>query len=132
MKFGIDTSVLVRLLVGEPSATVAKIRERLLEAHRLLAPVTASDVVIAEAYYALKYHYALDSAAIRQALLLTLTSGLIRPEAGSPVIEVLRSKISNKAGFVDRLIQARYERAGLATLTVDRAQSKLGNAQLIR
>lgn len=131
MSFGVDTSVLVRLLVGEPASLVALVRERLLAAFRSAEPVQASDVVIAEAYYALKYHYESDPAAIRAALFSMLTSGLVQPESGSAVLEVLAAKPGGKSGFVDRLIQSRYERAGLTTLTMDRAQSRLGSSELI-
>lgn len=132
MSFGVDTSVLVRLLVGEPAAQASKAKERLLAAHRLRRPVHVSDLVIAETYYALKFHYGSALEDIRRSLLAMLTSGLIQPEPGSAVLAVLQSKIGGKAGFVDRLIQARYEADGLTTLTLDRAQAKLGHVELIR
>ncbi len=132
MSFGVDTSVLVRLLVGEPAAAASRAKERLLEVHRLRQPVYVSDMVIAEAYNALKFHYGSASEDIRSSLLAMLTSGLIHPEPGSGVLAVLQSKLSGKAGFVDRLIHARCEVDGLTTLTLDRAQAKLGRVELIR
>ena len=131
MSFGVDTSVLVRLLVGEPAAQASKAKQRLLAAHRLRQTVIVSDLVIAEAYYALKYHYGSAPEDVRKSLLAMLTSGLIQQEPGSAVLAVLQSKVGGKAGFVDRLIQARYEADGLTTLTLDRAQAKLGRVELI-
>jgi predicted nucleic-acid-binding protein len=134
VSFGVDTSVLVRLLVGEPAALASKARERLLAVHRLGQPVFVSDLVIAEAYYALKFHYGSAPEDVRRSLLAMLTSGLIQPEPGSAVLAVLavlQSKIGGKAGFVDRLIQARYEADGLTTLTLDRAQAKLGDVEFL-
>ncbi len=131
MSYGLDTSVLVRLLVGEPAALAAKARERLLLAHRLRQVVVASDSVVAEAWYALKLHYELDPAEVRAAVLAMLTSGLVQSEPGSAVLSVLRSSAGGEAGFVDRLIQARYQAAGLTTLSMDKAQAKWGRVELI-
>jgi predicted nucleic-acid-binding protein len=131
MSLGIDTSVLVRLLVGEPADLTEKAHRRLLEAHRQREAVVVSDLAIAEAYYALKYHYAIDPADIRQAVLTMLTSGLVRPEGGSAALTVLQSTAGGKAGFVDRLIHARYQLDGMTTLTLDKTQAKLGNAEFV-
>ena len=130
MNVGIDTSVLVRLLVGEPAPVATKARDRLVEAHRLRQAVVVSDLVIAEAYHALKFHYEIDPADIRQGLQQMLASGLIQPEPGSAVLATLAGK-PGKAGFIDRLIQARYEADGLTTWTLDKAQAKIGKSSYI-
>lgn len=131
MSLGIDTSVLVRVLVGEPAALAAKAQHRLLRAHQEREPVMVSDLVIAEAYHTLKYHYAYDPADIRKVLTTMLTSGLVQPEIGSAALAVLQSPEPGKAGFVDRLIQARYRLDGMTTLTLDKTQAKLANAELV-
>ncbi len=131
MTLGLDTSVLVRLLVGEPAPLAAKAQERLLEAHRVRQAVIASDLVIAEAYHALKHHYDLEPSDIRKALLAMLTSGMVQPEPGSAVLSVLQEKKPGKAGFVDRLIQAHYEIDHMTTLTLDKAQAKMGRTEFI-
>src|SRR5580658_8464365 len=122
-----DTAVLVRLLIGGPADLATKAQDRLLEAHRVRESVAASDLVMAEAYHAPRRHYGLDPADIRRGILAMLTSGMVQPEPGSAVLTVLQARISGKAGFVDRLIQARYETDGLTTLTPDTAQSKIGS-----
>jgi predicted nucleic-acid-binding protein len=131
MTFGIDTSVMVRLLVGEPADLTAKASARLLEAHRLRQSVIVSDLVIGEAYHALKYHYDIEPAHIRQAMATMLTSGMVQPEPGSAVMAVLQDKATGKAGFVDRLIAARYGADGRTTLTLDKAQAKKGRSEYI-
>ena len=93
--------------------------------------VIVSDLVIAEAYHALKHHYDLEPSHIRHALLAMLTSGMIQPEPGSAALSVLQEKKPGKAGFVDRLIQAHYEIDGITTLTLDRAQTKMGRTEFI-
>ena len=51
---GLDTSAVVRLLVGEPAAQAAAARA-LVDAHA--GEVFVSDLVVAEAYFALRHHY---------------------------------------------------------------------------
>ncbi len=131
MSLGVDTSVLVRLLIGKPTHLATKAEQRLLEAHRARESVVASDLVIAEAYHALKYHYEIAPADIRRSLVSMLTSGLVQPELGSAVLEVLTARRVGKAGLVDRMIQASYGSHGRTTLTCDKEQSKLGNTELI-
>ncbi len=131
MSLGLDTSVLVRLLIGQPADLAAKAQERLLEAHRVRQSVIVSDLAIAEAYHALRRHYGLDPVDIRHGLLAMLTSGMVQPEPGSAVLAVLQAKLAGKAGFVDRLIQARYGTDGMTTLTLVRAKSKIGKTELI-
>jgi predicted nucleic acid-binding protein len=130
MNVGIDTSVLIRLFVGEPASLATKARERLVEAHRLRQAVVVSDLVVAETYHALKFHYDIDPADIRQGLQQMLSSGMVQPETGSALLTTLAGK-PGKAGFVDRLIQARYESDGLTTWTLDKAQAKIGKSTYI-
>jgi predicted nucleic-acid-binding protein len=131
VSLGLDTSVLVRLLIGEPAGLATKAKARLVEAHRLRQLVLVSDLVIAETYHALKHHYEIEPADISCALRAMFTSGLAQPESGSAVLAVLQTKTTGKAGFVDRLIQARYEADGVTTLTLDKAQAKIGRTELI-
>mgnify|MGYP001569072089 CR=1 FL=1 len=72
MSLGLDTSVLLRLLVGEPVALATKAQNRLVEAHHIRQAVIISDLVIAEAYHALKHHYGFEPAEIRQEILRRL------------------------------------------------------------
>jgi predicted nucleic-acid-binding protein len=122
--YGLDTSALVRLLVGEPAVLSGKVHARLAKAFHQREVVIASDLALAEATYALKYHYGHESSEIRKAMLAMLTSGLVRPEPGSAALWALQQPSGGKAGFVDRLIGHRYEADELVTLTLDRAQSK--------
>ncbi len=131
MIFGLDTSVLLRLLTGEPESSCAKATRRLLAERRRESTVIATDIAIAEAYFALKHHYGAAPDVIRKRLFVMLTSGLVEPEAGSAVLDVLRDEQGGSAGFVDRLIHARYRKAGATTLTMDKAQSKLEGAEWV-
>ena len=57
MTAGLDTSVVVRLLTGEPEALAVVALRYLQDQLRAGERVLVSDWVVAEAYYALQHHY---------------------------------------------------------------------------
>ena len=123
-RFGIDTSILVRLLTGEPDTdfeySVAKLSE-LIEDNG--AEIFASNQVIGESYIAVQHHYGVTKSDARSGLLDVLRSGLVAPLNGHTVISALEA--SNGPGLFDQLIADDYRRAGLETLTLDRRMSSL-------
>ena len=127
-RFGIDTSVLVRLAVGEPE----KDFRHCTEALRVLVEdegreIFASNQVIGEAYVAIQHHYGVSDADARAALVNVLTSGLVAPLNGHVVIQALQTR--EGPGLFDRLIADDYARAGLETLTLDRRMANLPNVR---
>ena len=129
-RFGIDTSILVRLLTGEPAPDFDHCVDEL---SRLIqgaaAEIYASNQVIGEAYVAVQHHYGITKADARSGLLDVLRSGLVTPLNGLTVIEALAA--STSPGLFDRLINDDYRRAGLETLTLDRRMSDLPQAGLL-
>ena len=127
-RFGIDTSVLVRLLTGEPEADfahcVAKL-SALIEDEG--AEIFASNQVIGEAYVAVQHHYEVSKADARGGLLDVLHSGLVTPLNGRAVFAALEA--SGGAGLFDRLIADEYARASLRVLTLDRQMAALPDVQ---
>ena len=125
--FGIDTSVLVRLLTGDPETDfeycVSKLRGLLDEG----GEVFASNQVIGEAYVVLQHHYGVSKADARAALLDALGSGLVSPSNGRSVMAAL--KAFGGPGLFDRLIADDYSRAGLEVLTLDRKMAKLDDVR---
>lgn len=126
-RFGIDTSILVRLATGEPAkdfdATAAALTRMVEREH---ASLLANGMVIGEAYIALQHHYGVSKADARSALRSVLTSGLVAPSDGPPVLEALAA--SRGCGLLDRLIAIEYARDDLTTLTLDRKMAALPNA----
>ena len=123
-RFGIDTSVLVRLVAGEPRAEF----ERCVETLRSLiedegAELVASNQVIGEAYVALQHHYGVSKTDARAGLLDVLRSGMVAPLNGRAVLAALEAHES--AGLLDRLIAEEYSRVGLEVLTLDRRMAAL-------
>ena len=126
-RIGIDTSVLVRLVMGQPSDVYDHCVERLTELAVGGVRVVASNQVIGEAYAACRHHYGVPSTHAQSELLRTLTSGLVAPLNGQPVIEALAA--SGGPGLFDRLIVDDYSRAGIETLTLDGQMASLPNAR---
>ena len=80
LRYGIDTSVLVRLVTGTPESEF----ERCVDQLRVLVEdrgceVFASNQVVGEAYAAIVHHYGMTGTDARAALLDALTSGLVAP-----------------------------------------------------
>ncbi len=123
-RVGIDTSILVRLVTGEPPKAfdeAAAALTRMVE--REHASVFASNMVIGEAYIALQHHYQVSKPNAKAALSSVLTSGLVAPSGGQPVLEALGT--SRGCGLLDRLISLQYRAENLATLTLDRKMATL-------
>ena len=126
--FGIDTSILVRLMTGDPAkdfARTVKALENLIEKHPG-AGILASNQVIGEAYVAVRHHYGISKADARAALLSVLSSGLVAPLNGPAVLVAIRQ--TEGCGLLDRLIVDDYSKHGMKTLTHDRKMGVLSDA----
>lgn len=123
LHYGIDTSVLVRLITGEPPDAFAHCVERLNALVVSGAEIFASNQVIGEAYVAVQHHYHVSETDARSELSRALTSGLVSPLNGRAVIEALET--SGGPGLFDRLIADDYSRADLQVLTLDRRMATL-------
>ncbi len=129
-RFGIDTSILVRLLTGDPEDDFSHCVRRLTAlVEDQGAEVFASNQVIGEAYIAVQHHYGVTKADARTGLAEVLRSGLVAPLNGGSVLAALEA--TGGCGLLDRLIADDYHRTGLVTLTVDRKMAALENAQRI-
>ena len=123
-RFGIDTSILVRLLTGDPEDGFERSVNKLTALiERDAAEIFASNQVIGEAYIALQHHYGVSKANARLALATVLTSGLVTPQNGAGVITTIQT--TTGCGLLDRLIANDYHRAEMATLTLDRKMAAL-------
>ncbi len=124
LRYGTDTSVLMRLLTGHPEDEYQRCRQglgRMVEEDK--AEIFASNQVIGEAYIALRHHYGISKPDARQSLTQVLTSGLIGPLNGQPVLIILSEQ--GGAGLLDRLIADDYSRQVYETLTLDRRMARL-------
>ena len=124
-KVSLDTSVVLRLLVGVPAdqAEVAKdfVTERLVRNDSLII----SDLVLSETYFALQTFYKIPkSDALEMISLLSARSGFnISPNAAN--VLALPNLSSSKPGFVDRLIHGASHGQGHTLVTFEKAAKKL-------
>jgi predicted nucleic acid-binding protein len=126
---GLDTSVVVRLLVGAPERLAKTARRRLERAVEAGEKIFVSDLVIAEAYFALQHHYGIPKLRARALLKQFVESGVVEADPATITADL---SASPGAGLVDRLVHSRYRGLGAATLTFERKQGALEGAIRLR
>lgn len=129
MALGLDTSVVVRLLIGAPASQVEVARRRIERAVTAGEHVLVSDLVVAESYHALRHHYAVPEGETVGRLRQLLESGVVRLEPDGAIAALTTGR---GEALVDRLILARYRSLGAVTLTFDRKQGRLEGATRLR
>ena len=123
-RYGIDTSVLVRLITALPESEYRRCQAELARmVEQEHAELFASNQVIGEAYIAVQHSYGVSKADVRVALTGALTSGLVAPLNGQSVLNALQE--SGGAGLIDKLIAEDYSRTVSETLTLDRRMAAL-------
>ena len=131
---GLDTSVVLRLLVGSPPDQAEAALGFVRQSRSAGVRIVVSDLVVSEAYFALHAHYDVPKAAAIAALLEMLGSGLVEPADGPGILAVLGSaaRSSAKPGFVDRLIHEQYQRSSARTTTFERAAGRLTGSIVLK
>jgi predicted nucleic acid-binding protein len=128
---GLDTSVVVRLLIGEPRAQAEIARRRIERALIAGEKVVVTDLVVAEAFHALQHHYDVPQAIALNRLQEFLSAGVVQVDPVEAA-EALGQGTRGHAGLVDRLIVARHRALGATTATFDRRQARLEGGVLLR
>jgi predicted nucleic acid-binding protein len=127
---GLDTSVVLRLLTGEPRSQVAMARRRIERAIITGETVVVTDLVVAETFYALRHHYRVPETVARDRLREFLDSGVAHVDPVGAA-EALVPLAQGRAGLVDHLIVTRHRALGAITATFDRQQTRLEGAVLL-
>jgi predicted nucleic acid-binding protein len=123
---GLDTSVVLRLLVGRPPNQTARAVAFLDDLARRGDEAVVSDLVVAETYFALQHHYGVPKARALSALHQLFAGGEIEPRGAAAEVLATRGLASAKPGFVDRLIHRGYVTASQGRMvTFERAAAKL-------
>lgn len=129
---GLDTSIVVRLLIGEPEQQAAAARRLLNErAARREPPAALSDLVVGESYFALRHHYGVPHAKAVAALRALLNDPRVFPTGVARRVLALAPGEIAAPGLIDRLIHGDYDRAGAILLTFDRRAARLPGAKLL-
>lgn len=117
---GIDTNVLVRLLVADDAAQTRKARLLIEKCEVRHEAVLVSIAVIVEVEWVLRSRYEMSKPEIVVAFRALLAAVELTFEDESAVEEALYTWLDSPAGFVDCLIAARNRRLGCsATATFD-------------
>lgn len=131
MTYGLDTSVVVRLLVSEPPALAAKAKDfveaALDEGHLFYI----SALAISETYFVLQHHYGKtkESAISSIQAIQEMPGFSFSPEAKAALNTPEAWKAS--PGFVDRMIAAEYAAKGFVTVSCEKDFRKLDFTEVI-
>ena len=123
---GIDTNVLVRLLVADDALQTRRARALIERALDRDDPVLVSLPVIIETEWVLRSRYGFDKPAILRSLRGLLAARELAFEDEPALEEALYRWNEGTAGFVDCLIAAHNRRLGCsATATFDAAAARI-------
>ena len=131
MTFGLDTSVVLRLLTGQPQELAARTLARYQEGIANGDSFYVSDIVASETYYAIQHHYGKTKEEA-----LSARQGLSSGE-GSSFSQNFAASINtpdiHKAnpGFIDRMLVAGYREQGRITLSCEKSFRRLTDTEEI-
>ena len=124
--YGIDTSILVRLVTGDPESDFQRcVNELCILIEERDTQMFASNQVSGEIHIVLQHHYGISASDARSRLVDVVASGMITPLNGQSVELALQT--SGELGIFDRLIADGYSYENLETLTLDRQMARLPN-----
>ena len=131
MKVGLDTSVVLRLLLGQPTGQSSRAVAFLEEVARRGDQTVVSDLVVAETYFTLQYHYGVPKKEALAALRRMFADGEIESQGVAAEVLAMEGLASAKPGFVDRLIQSAYVSSGGAMATFEKASGRLKSVRVL-
>lgn len=131
MNTGLDTSVVLRLLLGQPADQAARAVAFLDELSRGGHLAVVSDLVVAEVYFALQHHYGVPKRDALLGLRRLFASGEIKPLGAAAVLLSADGLATAKPGFVDRLIHGAYAASSAGMATFEKAGGKLNGTRVL-
>lgn len=130
-EISLETSVVLRLLVGEP-APQSQVAWDLFQEHLAAnVRVHVSDLVLAEAYFALQNFYQLPKAEAIEVLASFVENGGVTVGGVAAKVLAQPNLASAKPGFVDRLIHGNSVENGHTLVTFERAARKLPSTRVL-
>ena len=121
----LDTSVVLRLLTGEPLDQFRQALGFLTQQAEAKAEVFVSNQVLSETYFALQSFYKVPKAEALEMLSNFIQHRAIRASSVAESVLRLTGLASAKPGFVDRLIHGECQEAGHTLITFEKAVKKL-------
>jgi len=124
---GLDTSVVLRLLIGEPEKQAHAAQAYLNTCHLDGTQIFISDIVVGETYHALIYHYEVTKLEAIDALLKLLTAPMISTTGHA--VSILNEYRGTGAGLMDRLIRMDFLEQAHEVITFDKDFARLPNVK---
>jgi predicted nucleic-acid-binding protein len=131
MRVGLDTSVVLRLLVGQPADQTVRAVAFLDELSRRGDQAVVSDLVASEVYFALQYHYGVSKHDALTGMRRLIADGEIKPLGVLADVLATTGLASAQPGFVDRLIHGAYVSAGDSMATFEKSAGRLKSARVL-
>lgn len=131
MTFGLDTSVVLRLLTGQPQDLAARALTRYQDGIAAGDDFCVNDVVAAEAYFALQQHYRKTKEEALEALRgFSSGEGISFSQNFAASINTPNIHKANP-GFVDRMLVSGYREQGQITLSCEKSFRRLADTEVI-
>ena len=131
MTFGLDTSVVLRLLTGQPQELASRALARYQEGIANGDSFYVSDVVASEAYYAIQHHYGKTKEEALSALKdFSSGEGISFSQNFAASINTPNIHKVNP-GFVDRMLASGYREQGQITLSCEKSFRRLADTEVI-
>ena len=132
MTFGLDTSVLMRLVVQTNDVFTESVRDRVCELLDDGNDFFVSCLVASEAYYALQHHYGnTKEEAISALRALSKEEGFTFSAEAKVALDTPEVWKANP-GFVDRMLSGEYAGKGYVTLSCEKSFCRLDLTEVIR
>ena len=132
MTYGLDTSVVLRLVTNDPADLSAKTIERIRQLRENGDDFIISDLAASEIYYALQYHYQMTKQeAVESMRVIAASPGFaLSPEA----FAALSTPEAWKAnpGMIDRMISNGYAAKGYVTISCEKSFARLDLTEVIK
>ena len=131
MTFGLDTSVVLRLLTGQPVELAGHALKRYQDGMAAGDDFAVSDVVATETYYAIQHHYGKTKEEALAALKsFSRAEGVSFSQGFDEAMALPRLHKANP-GFVDRMLAADYRSRGMTTLSCEKSFARLPDAEVL-
>ncbi len=133
MKFGADTSIILRVLTGQPEPLAASVRARLETLWLDGVVLGVCDLVVAETYFALQHSYGISKeSALRALKQLSVHPGFRLSEHVADALKVPHLE-SAKPSFIDRVIHGTYvDDEDSVMLTCEKSAKRLSNVEVVK
>ena len=131
MTFGLDTSVVLRLLTGQPQDLAAKALARYQDGIAAGDDFSVSDLAASESYYAIQHHYGKSKEEALDALKnFSCGEGI---SFSQNFLTAINTPNIHKAspGFVDRMLSSDYGGRGQITLSCEKSFRRLPDTEVI-